>query len=84
MSLLLSGCGGPQNPLRVSTGVHGPIINGLWDGYTYLFALAAEVLVNTKYGIYNTAHHGPVYDCSYAIGIGLFLLTLYLIKRRAF
>jgi hypothetical protein len=73
LALAVSGCGGAQNPVRIS--IHVPrILTGFWDGLTILIGFVATLIDPNKYGII-AVHRGLGYIIGYVVGV---LLLLYL------
>jgi hypothetical protein len=72
IALAATGCGGPHNPLHSSWHIP-PFWNGLWDGFTIVVALIAELFNPHKYGIYSVHHGGGrLYDLGYVLGALIF------------
>lgn len=83
-ALILSGCGGAQNPLQFDNDVH-PFLDGMWDGLTILIAFIWDLVSRKNYGI-NSGSSNLWYEFGYLVGVGVFFYFLYgarlFIKRR--
>ena len=86
MTVLISGCGGPQNPLQVDSihlsGVVGKLVNGLWDGFWAILGLIFE-LFSSKYGVYDTSRNSLLYDLGFVVGL-LFFCSLFFGGRKVY
>jgi hypothetical protein len=72
VAMLLSGCGGHQNPIHDSS-VHVPRwVTGLWDGSTVAVGFVAHIVNRSKYD-FIAAHFGAPYFIGWLLGVLLFL-----------
>jgi predicted small secreted protein len=75
VSITLAACG-TANPMKgVALGNTGKVygfLNGLWDGFTALFAFIGNLLLGGHWGIYQVHNNGNWYDFGYLIGVSAF------------
>jgi hypothetical protein len=71
-ALLTAGCGGPQNPVRVSSIHTGGFVSGLWDGLTIAIGFIAHIINRSKYD-FIALHFRAPYFFGWLIGVLLFL-----------
>lgn len=75
LTLALSACGSPNSLMGVArpeTGVVYGFWNGLWDGFTVIFAFIGS-LFGGQYNIYEVHNNGGWYNFGYILGLGLWL-----------
>lgn len=81
-TLLLAGCGGPQNPVRIGEPA-SLFWSGLWDGLTVFIAFIGQVF-NRNYGIYAIHQHSLAYNGGYVLGVCLAVAVLGWILNQIF
>jgi hypothetical protein len=75
--LLVTGCGGAQNPLEFTNATH-PFLDGFWDGAAIVVAFGAEALAalnlikDQGYGLFDPGQRSFAYDFGYFVGTGSF------------
>ncbi|HCM37895.1 MAG: hypothetical protein UV61_C0015G0004 [Candidatus Gottesmanbacteria bacterium GW2011_GWB1_43_11] len=74
LTVVLTACG-TTNPMKnvplEETGQVYGFWNGLWDGWTALFAFIGN-LFGGDYGVYQVHNNGNWYDFGFLLGIGAF------------
>ena len=74
LTLVLSACGTvnpmKNTPLEETGKVYG-FWNGLWDGWTAVFAFIGN-LFGGHYGVYQVHNNGNWYDFGFLLGVGAF------------
>jgi hypothetical protein len=80
MVLLVAGCGGKQNPVRIDTGSENSFFNGFWDGFTVLVVFVKDILESPDYQLY--ARSAPAnYKIGYVLGVVLMVAVVLSIAR---
>ena len=80
MVLLLAGCGGRQNPVRLDTGHESSFFNGFWDRFTVLIVFVKDILESPDYKLY--ARSAPAdYKIGYVLGVALMVAVVLAIIR---
>ena len=80
MVLLLAGCGGRQNPVRLEGGNNSNFFNGVWDGFTVPLVLILHLMRGRDYLYYN--HSAPnIYFFGYILGVALMVAVVLAIIR---
>jgi hypothetical protein len=74
MAGLTSGCGGPQNVVRIKSVHTGALVSGLWDGFTVAIGFVAHIINRSKYD-FIAARFGGTYFIGWLVG-ALLLATL--------
>jgi hypothetical protein len=76
LTLLLSGCGGNQNPYQVDTGSTPAIFNGLWDGLSMPFVFVfKDAFGKGGYALYSRGA-GYMYWIGWVIGAAAILILI--------
>jgi hypothetical protein len=80
MVLLLAGCGGRQNPVRLDAGGNSSFFNGAWDGFTIPVVFIIDISHKRDYRYYN--HAAPnIYFLGYILGAALMIAVILAIVR---
>lgn len=76
-ALLVAGCGGQQNPVRLDASSPSRFFDGFWDAITVPVVFVLDLVRDQDYRYYATAGSDV-----YALGYGLGIVTLAVVALR--